>query len=314
MPRDFYDVLGVPKSASADAIKSAYRKLARQFHPDRNPGDKEAAAKFKEIQEAYDVLSDKEKKAKYDQFGHDFDQMGAGAGPRGGQGPFTWQWSSGPGGSTGQVDPEIFQSLFEQMMGGGTAGFDFEGLKSKGGRGKTRRRTSLEPQDVQQQAAIDFLTAVKGGSIEVLTPAGQRINLRIPPGIESGKIMRLRGQGLNGGDLLVAVQVQPHAYFRREGFDLIVEIPLSLTEAALGAKVDVPTLEGMVTLTIPEATSSGKRLRIRGKGIPKPDGGHGDLYVEVKIAMPPSFDPKTKALLKGVAEQQPYNPRSGLRW
>ncbi len=314
MPKDFYEVLGVQRDASVDAIRSAYRKLARQYHPDRNPGDKAAAAKFREIQEAYDVLSDKDKKAKYDQFGHAFEHMGNGPSGSGGQGPFTWQWSSGPGQESAHVDPAIFQSLFEQMMGGGGPGFGFEAAKGKSGKGKSRKGTQSPPQDVQQQAFIDFITSINGGNVDVVTPAGQHISLRIPPGIESGKIMRLRGQGFNGGDLLVAVQVQPHAYFRREGYDLIVEVPLTFAEAALGAKVDVPTLEGMVTLTVPEATSSGKRLRIRGKGIVKPDGSRGDQYVEVKVVMPPHWAGKSHALLKELAELNPYHPRANAKW
>lgn len=315
MPKDFYESLGVAKSASADQIKSAYRKLARQYHPDRNPGDKEAAAKFKEVQDAYDVLSDKDKKAKYDQFGHAAFEQG-GPGPNGGfgRGPggYSYSWTGPGGGAAEGVDPGMFQSIFEQMFSGGGAPFG-EGAP-RGRKGKNRRSAASMPQDVQQEIELDFQTAAKGGEADLRTAAGSTVTLKIPPGIESGKVLRIRGQGINGGDLLVVVQVRPHAYFRREGADLILELPLSLEEAVLGAKVDVPTMDGTVTLTIPAGSSSGKRLRLRGKGLAKPEGGVGDLYVEAKVMVPTNVDAKSQELLKQFAAKNPQQPRANLKW
>lgn len=308
MARDYYDVLGVSKSAAESEIKSAYRKLARQFHPDRNPGDKEAAAKFKEAQEAYDVLSDKEKRKQYDQFGHA--AFSPGGGPSGsGTGPGGFHYSWGPGGAEG-MDPSAFQSIFEQMFGGGGSPF------GEGGRGKGRRKrgSASPPQDVQHEVELEFQTAARGGTIEVRTATGSTVSLKVPPGIEDGKILRVRGQGINGGDLLVQIRVLPHRFFQREGADLVVVLPLSLAEAVLGGKVDVPTLDGTITLTIPPGTSSGKRLRLREQGLPKPDGGKGDLYVEAKVMVPTGLDEESQKLFRKFAERNPQHPRADLRW
>jgi curved DNA-binding protein len=316
MPSDYYDLLNVAKGASQEDIKKSYRKLARQYHPDRNPGDKAAAAKFKDIQTAYDTLSEPEKRKLYDQYGPQYEQAqrAAQAGGFGGQGPFTYRYEGGSGGPQG-VDPEMFQSIFEQMMGGGMrggGGHPFEEVMG-GGRRKRGRRGPA-PQDVEQTITVDFLTAAKGGSRETTTLDGNTIAVKIPPGIEDGRIMRLRGQGLHGGDLLVTVHVQPHAYFKREGQDLVLEVPLSVSEAILGTKVDVPTLDGIVSLTIPAGTSSGQRLRVRGQGLPKPDGTRGDQYVQVKIVVPKHLDAAGKELIQKFAEKHPYNPREGMKW
>lgn len=311
MPRDFYETLGVAKSATPEQIKSAYRKLARQFHPDRNPGDKEAAAKFKEIQQAYDVLSDADKRQKYDQFGPAFEQMGAGGpgGPGGfGQGPFHFRWGSGGNGPDVEgMDPSVMESLFEQMFG--NAGGGGRGGKSRG-KGGRRAGSRAAPQDVEQTVDLDFLTAAKGGSVETLGPEGQRVTVRIPAGIEEGQTLRVREQGVAGGDLLVKVRVRPHPNFRREGPDLIVTVPVTLGEAVLGGKVDVPTLSGMITLTVPAGTSSGKRLRLRGQGLPNPGGGQGDLFAELKLVLPDQIDEASKELIRQFMQRNPYDPRA----
>lgn len=318
MPTDYYDILGLAKTASADDIKKSYRKLARQFHPDRNPGDKAAAAKFKDIQQAYDTLSDAEKRKLYDQYGPDFEQAAraaqAGFGG-GGQGPFNFRWSGGQGGPGGAegMDPRMFQSIFEQMMSGaGGGGAPFEEMMG-GGRRKKGRRAPV-PQDVEQTIAIDFLTAAKGGGRETTILDGNTITVKIPAGIEDGRIMRLRGMGVNGGDLLVTIHVQPHPYFKREQQDLVLEVPLTIGEAILGMKVDVPTLDGTVSLTIPAGTSSGQRLRIRGQGLPKGDGTRGDQYVQVKIIVPKHLDQAGKELIQEFAKKHPYHPRENLKW
>lgn len=302
MPKDYYESLGVNKSASEGDIKSAYRKLARQFHPDRNPGDKAAAERFKEIQQAYDVLGDKKKKEQYDQFGPGFENMGASGG---GPGGFHWGTSGGPGGYQ-NVDPAAFQSIFEQMMGGGGFG-DFSTTGPNMGR-KGRSRNRKVPQDVEQSIQVDFLTAAKGGSVDL-----GRIKVDIPAGFPDGKKLRLRGQGENGGDLYVVVHVKPHAYFRRDGQDIILDVPLTVSEAGLGCKLDVPTLEGTVTITVPPGTSSGQRLRIRGMGLPG-SSGKGDQYCEMKIVIPKSVSAKARQLLEELAKLEPQEPRSHLGW
>lgn len=313
MARDYYDILGVKRGAADDAIKSAYRKLARQFHPDRNPGDKEAAAKFKEIQTAYEVLGDAEKRKKYDQFGAGFEQMGAG--PGGGQGPFQYQWSStgGPGAAQG-MDPEVMQSVFEQIFGGGmggAAGFDPTARGNKTGRGRGRR--GPVPQDVEQEITIDFLLAARGGNFDTVTYEGQPLSVKIPAGVADGQTLRVRGQGVNGGDLLVKVHVRPHAYFRREGDDLILEAPITIPEAVLGAKIDVPTLEGTVTVRVPPGTSSGARLRLREKGFPR-SGGRGDQLVEIKIVVPRDPPKAAQELIEKFGKLVAHHPRADQGW
>jgi DnaJ-class molecular chaperone len=319
MPRDYYDVLGVGRKASDQEIKNAYRKLAREYHPDRNPGDKEAEAKFKEVQQAYDVLSDPQKRAQYDQFGPGFEGMGAG--PRGGPGGGTFRWGGGPAGGFSNVDPEEAQAIFEQIFGGaglgGLGGFGFGGGPTAG-RGRARGR-GAPPQDVEQDIDVDFLTAARGGTVDLLIQRGngkpERIAVDIPAGVADRTRLRLKGQGQAGGDLYVRVHIRPHPYLRREGQDLILDLPISVAEAILGTKVDVPTLEGAVTLTVPPGTSSGQRLRIRGRGLPSPGGGPpGDQYVEIKVMVPRGIDEESRRLMEEFARRNPQDPRANVRW
>lgn len=297
MPRDYYEVLGVPRNASEADIKKAYRKLARQHHPDRNPGDKQAEARFKEVQEAYDVLHDKTKRAQYDRFGF------AGPGFGGQGGPFRAEGGGGPAGFEFQgVNPEDLESILGAMGGGGFA--DLFGRRARG-----RGRAARPPQSVEAEAAIPFLTAALGGTLS-LTVDGRAIDLRVPAGVEEGKKLRLAGQGPGGGDLLVRIQIEPHPYFRREGNNVILEAPISVTEAILGAKVDVPTLDGThLTVTVPPGTSSGARLRLRGKGI-----AGGDQYIEIKIVVPKTHDARSRELIEEFARHNPQNPREHVPW
>jgi DnaJ-class molecular chaperone len=312
MPRDYYDVLGVSRTASAEEIKRAYRKLARKYHPDRNPGDKEAEAKFKEVQQAHDVLSDAQKRAQYDQFGADFGQA---AGARGG-GTGTFRWGAGPGGAEfTEFDLGDAEAIFQQFFGGGAG--------PRAGRQGPRRRAWTPPaQDVMQEIEIDFMTAARGGSIDLMVPspegaggAGHQLRVDIPAGIAEGGQLRLKGQGPGGGDLYIKVRIRPHPYFRREGQDLILEAPISVSEAVLGGKIDVPSLDGTITLTIPPGTSSGQRLRLRGRGLPGlGGGGRGDQYVEVKVVVPRAVDERSQQLIHEFAQRNPQDPRTGLRW
>src|ERR1700677_2904229 len=265
MPRDYYEVLGVKRESSDDEIKKAYRNLARKYHPDRNPGDKQAETKFKEVQDAYDILSDKNKREQYNRFGFAGPQAGA-AGP-GGQ---TFHWggggASGPSGFQ-NIDPSVFEELFSGM--GGVGGVE-EMLGQRKPRGRTRRTQPREA--VTSQVAIPFINAALGGSIS-LRVDDREITVKIPPGVEEGQVLRLQGQGPDGGDLHLKLSIEPHPFFQRESNDIILKVPLSLSEAVLGGKIDVPTLDGTVlTVKVPPGTSSGARLRLRGKGIAK-DGG-----------------------------------------
>lgn len=313
MPRDYYEVLGVKRDASEADIKQAYRKLARKYHPDRNPGDKQAEANFKEVQEAFDVLSDKEKRANYDRFGH----AGANGPFGGGPGGPTFRWGAGPGGVHVEgLDPsqaeDLLRNLFGAGLGGGGAGPDFADLFGRAARGsagpRTRRARRPEPEPEQEtEITIPFITAAQGGSI-TLNINGQEGTVRIPAGVEEGQVIRVPAPG--GGVVRLKLRVTPHPFFRREGKDLLLEVPLSLAEAVLGTKVDVPTLDGSrATVTIRPGSSSGTRLRLRGLGI---DGG--DQYIIVKVMVPAPADERSRQLIEEFARLNPQNPRSGAPW
>jgi DnaJ-class molecular chaperone len=303
MAHDYYETLGVKRNSSEEQIKQAYRKLARQYHPDRNPGDKQAEAKFKEVQEAYDVLSDKNKRSQYDRFGEAGLRQGfPGAG--GGPGGFSFHWGPGAEGTQG-MDPQA-ADLFRQFFGGGAGPVDMEsifGTRARGGRGR-RRPTAAE---AETELAIPFVTAGLGGSVNFLID-GKEIAVKIPPGVEDGQVLRLSGQAPGGGDLLLKLRIQPHPYFRREGKDVILEVPLSVAEAALGTQVEVPTLNGTrLTVKVPPGTSSGTRLRLRGRGV-----AGGDQYIQIKVVVPAVKDERGRELIEELARLYPQNPRAGL--
>jgi DnaJ-class molecular chaperone len=300
MPRDYYEVLGVSRDASENDIKKAYRKLARQYHPDRNPGDKQAETRFKEVQEAYDVLHDKTKRTQYDRFGF------AGPGAAGGQGPFRAQGGgTGPGGFEYQgVNPEDLESILGAFAGGG-GGF----AEMFGRRGRGRGRAPRPAESFEAEVAIPFLRAALGGTVS-LNVDGREIDVRVPAGVEEGKKLRLAGQGPGGGDLLVRIKIEPHPYFRREGNNIVLDVPVSLSEAVLGAKVDVPTLDGThLTVKVPPGTSSGARLRLRGKGIK-----NGDQFIEIKIVVPKASDERSRELIEEFARLNPQDARSNVPW
>ncbi|MFP6766115.1 MAG: J domain-containing protein [Planctomycetaceae bacterium] len=292
MADDYYNLLGVTRGAPKDEIRKAYRKCSREFHPDARPDDKAAAEKFQQIQEAWDVLGDDDKRAKYDRFGSAAFERG---------------------GSFQQGGPVDLGDIF------GSGGFDLGDLFG-GGR---RARPPQKGQDLQASIEVGFTTAAEGGQhdLTLRTNTGvQRLDVSIPPGISSGQAVRLRGQGHPGqnggpnGDVLVTVRVAPHPWFHREGCNLVIEVPVTMTEAGLGAKVDVPTLTaGEVSLTIPAGSSSGTKLRLRGKGVPdRSSGQRGDQIVTLKIVVPKELDDQSRKLLEEFAERTADNPRDGL--
>jgi DnaJ-class molecular chaperone len=310
MPQDLYDVLGVSRSASEDEISKAYRKLARQYHPDRNPGDKAAEAKFKDISAAYEILTDKEKRSQYDRFGH------AGPGMPNGEGPGGFHFGGGPGGYT-TIDPETAERLFGQFFGGGGGGGSPFGdlgdlLGAATGRAQRGRRARSRPQPaqaVEAEVTVPFTTAALGGTV-ALALDSREVDVKVPAGIEDGKTLRLAGQGPGGADVHLKIRVAPHPFYRREGNDLVVTVPLALAEAVLGGKVDVPTLDGgKITVTIRPGTSSGTRMRIRGQGVKG-----GDLYIEPKVSVPAPADEKSRELIEEFARLNPQQPRAGAPW
>jgi DnaJ-class molecular chaperone len=304
--KDYYATLGVPKSASADEIKRAYRKLARQYHPDVNPGDRAAEAKFKEINEAHEVLGDKEKRRKYDELGANWRQYEAQAAQHGGAGFGGWA----PGGGAGSyrtVTPEEFEAMF----GGGGDPFSdffhtFFDSRSAGGRARGGRGRSKPGADLEFHTDLTLEEAFGGTTRRVMTkgPAGERtVDIRIPAGIQDGARVRVAGEGGPGapggaaGDLYVGVRVLPHGRFERRGADLHVKLAVPLTTAVLGGEVAVPSISGStLRLKIPELTASGRVFRLRGHGMPvgvKQDE-RGDLYATVEIAIPSSLTPDAR--------------------
>ncbi len=310
MPRDPYEVLGVSKSATAEEINKAYRKLSKKYHPDRNPGDKEADAKYKEVQTAHDILGDATKKARFDQFGFAGAQGGF---PGGGGGGFPGGGFPGaPGGAQG-FDPEAAQQLFDLFgngMGGGSGGPDLTDLFG-GGRRKGRGGQRARPREaVESEVTVPFDVAATGGSVAIEVD-GRRIDVKVPAGIEEGKKLRVPAAATGGSDVLLKVKIAPHPYFRREGNDLFLDVPVSISEAVLGAKVDVPTLDGTkLTVTVPPGTSGGKKLRLRAKGI-----AGGDQYLVFKVEVPAGqLDDKSRELIAEFAKLNPQTPRANAPW
>jgi len=303
MPRDYYEVLGISRNASTEEITKAYKKLARQHHPDRNPGDKQAEVIFKDIQNAYDILNDTTKKSQYDQFGHAGPQMGGGPG---GAGPAGFHF----GGDGMQIDPEKAQEIFSKMFGG-EGGFRFDDLAGGGPRrSKGGRRRAQPAENIEVEASIPFMTAATGGTVG-LRVGSSEIDVKVPAGIEEGKKLRVSGQGPGGGDINVRIKIQPHPYFRREGKELLLEVPISISEALLGGKVEVPTLDGRrVDVKVRPGTSSGSKMRLPGFGI-----AGGDQYLVFKIVVPKSGTDETgRKLIEDYAKSHPYDARSEAAW
>lgn len=332
---DYYDILGVSRNASDEEIKRAYRRLAKQYHPDRTKNDPAATAKFKEVSEAYEVLSDKQKRAQYDQFGK------AGVGhveDHNGRKVYTW------GGGSSTIDMDDLEDLFSafgsagprrRAAGGGPGDVASIFEQMFGGRGNGPRvdpagwQTRTAPrraggQNVERPVRLTFEQAIQGATVEIDRAAGGRretISVRIPPGVSDGQRIRLRGQGGPGrgggpaGDLLIVCQVQPHRYFRRAGNDIVIDVPISIQEAVLGGTVDVPTLHGTMTMKVPPGVASGTRLRLKGKGVPAGDGRPlGDQYAVIQIVPPKNLTNEQKQAFERLAGEIEYQPRREVAW
>jgi DnaJ-class molecular chaperone len=286
MVNDPYKTLGVAKDATAEQIRSAYRKLAKQHHPDLNPGDKKAEEAFKAASSANDILSDPEKRARYDR--GEIDGAGNERAPQGGA------WRGGAAGFGGAGFEDIFSNIFEQ-----------------------RTRGPARGQDDRYTLKVDFLEAVNGGNKRITLPDGQGMDVKIPPGTKEGDVLRLRGRGQMGrnggpqGDALIEVHVAGHKVFRREDKNIFLDLPISLREAVLGGKVTVPTPSGDVVMTVKPHSESGVEMRLRGRGVPAHGNTHaGDLHVRLNVVIGP-VDGALEAFLQGWA-QGGFNPRAGL--
>lgn len=329
MAKDLYGVLGVAKSAGADEIKRAFRKLAAKLHPDKNPGNKEAEAKFKEVNHAYEVLGDAKKRALYDEFGEEalregFDpervrqykqwaeRGGAGFGGFGGAPP------GGGGGGSVPFDLEDLLRGAARGRGGVDVGDVFGDLF--GARAGRRRGPSKGP-DVESAITIDFPSAVRGTTIS-LRPHGAKeaVTVRIPAGADEGSRVRIAGQGAPGsnggprGDLLLDIHVEPHPFFRREGNDLHVDVPITAAEAYKGAKIRVPTPDGPVVVKVPAHTQSGQTMRVRGKGVARKGHAAGDLYVHYQVQLPSAETAEVREAIDALERAQPGDPRAELRF
>lgn len=300
--RDPYDTLGVPRTASADDIKKAYRQLAKKLHPDLNPGNAKAAAQFKEVSAANDLLSDPEKRARFDR--GEIDASGAEVRRR----PSHRSYAESPGGAkySGGIDPEdIFEEFFSgRQPSGNRSGSGFRsGFKARGA-------------DVAYEMKVDFLDAARGAKRRLTLPDGKVLDVTIPPGSHDGQQLRLKGQGTPGlgggaaGDAYIQIEVSPHPYFRREGVDIHLELPVTLSEAVAGAKIPVPTIDGTVTMTIPKGSNTGSTLRLKGKGVPD-GGGRGDQYVRLTVVLPEGVDAELERFVQNWG-QRDYDVRGKL--
>lgn len=322
MAEDYYKTLEVSREATPADIQKAYRRLARKYHPDLHPDDKTAKKKFQEVQAAFDVLNDPKKRELYDRYGSAFESAAAGANTGG-------QWSTATAGP--DVENFDFSQFFGERFGGGGGGEGGGGFADifshlGGGRasGSRRRRGRARGSDVESQLEIPFTTAITGGQVQLSVQRGSgkvdEINVKIPAGIDEGQKIRLRGQGEPGGDggtsgdLLIAVHIAAHPFFRRRGDDLEVRLPVTLAEAAEGAKVEVPTPRGTVALRVPPGTSSGTRLRIKGHGVARNGKTPGDLYAEIAIMLPRPLDASDLEKIKDICQRHPLSPRGELRW
>ncbi|MDF1562678.1 MAG: J domain-containing protein [Deltaproteobacteria bacterium] len=342
-PRDLYAVLGVPRTASADEVKKAYRKLAKANHPDRNPGDAKAEERFKQASAAFDVLGDAEKRKLYDEFGED--SLRSGFDPAQARKYRGWQQDAARaarasyqarGGGTGPGGIDLDELLRSSGRGADTGGFSFSDLGDAlgdlfgmGGGGRERKRPAgpTRGEDVDTQIQIDLERAVLGGKTKIRVarpdrPRPQQLTVTIPSGIEDGKKIRLSGQGQASpdggkpGDLLITVRIRPHEHFRREGDDLLLSLPVTVGEAMRGATVEVPTLEGSVKLKIPAGSQSGSRLRLKGKGVPtRKDRPAGNLTVElvIEVPRPGKLGEELEAALDTLEAAYTHRPRAGLK-
>lgn len=300
MSKDPYEVLGVKKTATVAEIQKAYRRLAKKLHPDLNPGDREAEEKFKEVAAANDILGDPEKKARFDR--GEIDASGA----ERPQQRYYRDFAEEPG------EPHPYRSE------AGYADFvdseEFLANLFRRGHG----RVQMQGRDVHYKLQLDFLTAVNGGSSRVLLPDGSALEVSVPAGARDHQILRLRGKGEPGlgggapGDALIEIEVKPHRFFKRQGDDIRIDLPVTLPEAVLGAKVRAPTTTGAVTMTVPKGANTGSVLRLKGKGVARPDGTRGDQYVTLKIVLPSKPDPELEAFAASWSAGKEQDPRAGM--
>jgi curved DNA-binding protein len=310
--RNYYDILGVPRDATSADIKLAYRKMARKYHPDLNPGDRQAEERFKDLGEAYEVLSDTNKRAQYDQYSRFWKQSGfQGAAPTRGK-------SGRDGFDFGKY--RDFNSFVDQLLNreekasraphdpyrpSSQQEFSFRN-------GQPRSRQSVEsPRNAEALLTVPLERAFTGGRERVRLGDGRSLEVNMPPGMFTGQKVRLRGQGIAGGDLYLRIEVSPHVFYKVEGADILCQVPITPSEAVLGGAIEVPTLDGTVKMVIPPGVRSGKKLRMSGKGYPV-EGERGDQIVEIQIVVPQEISVPERELYEKIRHIETFNPRENL--
>lgn len=308
MSDDPYKVLGLTKSATQDEIKKAYRKLAKTLHPDLHPGDSSKLAEFQALSAAYELLGDPEKRKRFD--AGEIDASGQ-------ERPERQYYHHYAGQDAGQrYDPGRGTHEFEDMS---DVFSDLFGRRYRSGGGEAWQSFNARGQDTRYHLTVDFLDAVLGSKRSVTMPDGKGIEIAIPKGVRDGQTLRLRGKGSAGigegppGDALITIAVRPHPVFARDGDDIEIELPITVDEAVLGAKVDVPTISGKVSMSIPKGVSSGRRLRLKGKGVQRAKGGAGDQFVRLKVVLPDVIESELEDLAKRWREVSRFDPRKDLR-
>ena len=316
--RNYYEILGVPKTSTADEIKRSYRRLARKYHPDLNPGDKAAEERFKDIGEAYEVLSDVTKRQQYDRFGQYWKQGGFQG--QGGRAPASREQYKPDfeQGYTGDVDfsqYNDFQEFVDQLLGKFRT--NERAQDTSGGSSSYRSNTQAPPRpsprrDSEAVLELPLERAYVGGRERIRLEDGRSLEVNMPAGVLSGQRIRLKGQGASGGDLYLKITLKPHTFFTLEGSDIRCQLPISPSESVLGIQVEVPTLSGLVKLTIPPAVKSGQQLRLSGKGFPKDARTFGDQYVEIQIVVPKNPSKQERELYEKLLAIQSFDPRENL--
>jgi len=308
--KDPYEILGVPRTATQEEIKKAYRRLAKLYHPDRNPNDKTAEQRFKEVHAAYEVLGDPQRRAQYDRFG------------AGGPAPDVRTWTTGAGVSFEDIGFDFsslgdLTSIFEQF-------FSRASGRRTGARRGFQRASQERGPDIEYTLDLTFEESLRGTVRELVLSSpdfgqpSETIRVRIPPGVSEGQRIRVRGKGAIGpggrGDLMIRCRVRPHPYFRREGNDILLDLPLTFGEAALGTSVEIPTPDGPTLVKVPAGTSAGTKLRLRGRGVRDAQGQTGDLYAVVRIVVPKTVSTRARELIRELETELSQRPREEIGW